>query len=125
MMASPFDHRPDPEVGAALRELLSSGDDGAFAERVATAATIVLGREMASGWWEVLGAWARPGVAAAVALAAGATLWLAVASVPADSDATIEDALRRAGETVATPVLVAATSEPDLERLMWDVPDPE
>ncbi|MBI3982643.1 MAG: hypothetical protein HY337_07005 [Gemmatimonadetes bacterium] len=124
-MASPFDHRPDPEVGAALRELLSSGDDAAFAERVTAAATTVLGREMASGWWEVLGAWARPGVAAAVALAASATLWLAVASVPADSDVTIEDALRRTGETVATPVLVAATSEPDLERLMWDVPDPE
>jgi hypothetical protein len=123
--SSPFDHRPDPDIGAALRELLSSADDAAFAQRIEAAAAAVFGRATPFGWWEVLGAWAWPGVAAALALAAGATLWVTLASSRADRDVTIEDDVRRVGEAVAPAVLVAATSEPELERLMWEVPDPE
>ena len=68
-----FDHRPDPIVGEALRELLSSTDDAAFARRVMDHVPQVIARE---SWWEVLGAWARPGVAAAVAVLAAATVWM-------------------------------------------------
>jgi hypothetical protein len=122
--SSPFDHRPDPEIGAALRQLLTTTDDAAFAARVEAAAAPLF-RRGTPGWWEVLGAWARPGVAAALAVTATATLWLAVASLRSDRDVTIEDALRRAGEGLAPAVVVAGVPEEDIDRLMWDVPDPE
>lgn len=64
MSDSAFDHRPDPELGAALQELLASPDDAAFARRVVAAAGA------APAWFEVLGAWVRPGVAAALLLTA-------------------------------------------------------
>ena len=67
----PFDHRPDPMLGAALRHALEAGDDAAFVARVlarseeASAAAV--------SWDAVLARWARAGVAAAVfvALVAG------------------------------------------------------
>lgn len=124
-MTSPFDHRKDPEIGEALQELLSSADDLAFARRVEAAAAAVYGQISPSGWWDVLGTWARPGVAAALALVAGATLWLALASLRPDRDVTIEDALRRAGEDLAPAVVVAGATEVELDRVMWEVPDPE
>ncbi|HXV86615.1 MAG TPA: hypothetical protein VD793_07940 [Gemmatimonadales bacterium] len=121
---SPFDHRPDPEIGDALRELLSSPGDAALVARILGASQPLYGGALA-GWWVVLDRWARPGVAAAGTLVAAATLWMFLASSPVDADVTIEDAVRLAGEAVAAPVLVAATTEPELERLMWDAPDPE
>ncbi|HEX9581480.1 MAG TPA: hypothetical protein VF970_10285 [Gemmatimonadales bacterium] len=122
---SPFDHRPDAEIGAALRALLTAGDDTALAARITAAAAGQYGRRKVPGWLAVLDTWARPGVAAAGLLAASATLWMALASSPIDPDVTIEDDVRRAGEAVASAVLVAATTEPELERLMWDIPEPE
>lgn len=64
MSDSVFDHQPDPELGTALRELLTAPDDAAFARRVVAAAGAV------PMWWEVLGAWVRPGLAAALVLTA-------------------------------------------------------
>ena len=59
---SPFDHRPDRELGALLREALTSGNDSAFVGRVMT---LVDEREMAAAaelpWWLVLRGWVRPG----------------------------------------------------------------
>jgi protein involved in polysaccharide export with SLBB domain len=124
-MTSPFDHRRDPEIAEALREVLSSPDDLAFARRVEAAAAAVQGQMSRSGWWDVLGTWARPGVAAALALAGGATLWLALASLGPNRDVTIEEALRRAGEDLAPAIVVAGAVEVELDRVMWEVPDPE
>jgi len=58
----PFDHRPDPVLGAALRDALTGDHPLAFVARVTTA---VAARQSSS--WEVLASWARPGIAAAVA----------------------------------------------------------
>ena len=62
---SPFDHRPDAELGGWLRETLSGPDDGAFAERVLARVPAQMVRE---SWYDILGEWARPGLAAAAVL---------------------------------------------------------
>ena len=59
---TPFDHRPDPRLGAALRSALSGRDDTAFVARVlARVGTAQL------PYWEVLASWARAGITAAAA----------------------------------------------------------
>ena len=65
---TPFDHRPDPLLGAALREALQPGDGAAFVQRVLAAADRAPERLV-----DVLAGWSRLGIAAAVvaALAAG------------------------------------------------------
>src|SRR6266852_5990374 len=65
----PFDHRPDPVLGKALREALDPGDAQAFIARVLARAEHV----RVASWDAVLARWARAGVAAAlvVALAGG------------------------------------------------------
>jgi hypothetical protein len=69
-MSEPFDAGPDPELGDALRHLLTPTDDAAFAGRVvARLADRVSLRDQ-------LARWARPGVAAAVLLAAMGGYWL-------------------------------------------------
>lgn len=66
---TPFDHRPDPIVGSALRRLLASADDGAFVARVVAAAA----RPVVRTPLDILAGWARVGIAAAMlaALAGG------------------------------------------------------
>jgi len=58
----PFDHRPDPVLGAALRDALTGNHPLAFVARVTAAIA-----DWQSSYWEVLASWARPGIAAAVA----------------------------------------------------------
>jgi len=67
---SPFDADRDLELGDALRELLTPGGNAEFVSRV-------LARLPATGsLWDVLAGWARPGIAAALLLAA-LGYWLA------------------------------------------------
>ena len=56
----------DEALGRLLREALGSGDDAAFAARVMAA----VAREPHDGTWDVLAHWLRPGLAAALLLAA-------------------------------------------------------
>ena len=70
---SPFDHEPDRELGHALRKLLSSADDAAFTRQVLAVAPWP---QLGVDWWDVLGTWSRPSLAAAVLLAALAGFWL-------------------------------------------------
>lgn len=90
-----FDATPDPELGAALRVALDAGDDRAFVARVRAqlAAT--------PAWWEVLGTWSRPGLAAAIALIALTGLWLG--SQARSGNGFLDEAL-----AAATPGTVAA-----------------
>ncbi len=69
MTQNPFDHERDAELGALLRAHLDAGDHAAFARRVRSA----LAAGTAAGPFDVLGAWLRPGIAAAaiIAIAAG------------------------------------------------------
>jgi hypothetical protein len=71
MEHTPFDHAPDPELGALLREALTGPEPEAFLHRVRAAVTT------RDDQWDVLERWARPRVLAA-AVAAGLVLWLGV-----------------------------------------------
>jgi len=62
---SPFDHRPDPEVGAWLKDVLTVPDDRGFVVRVMARVPALMPRE---SWWDILSTWARPGLAAAAVL---------------------------------------------------------
>lgn len=66
----PFDHRPDPVLGDALRRALDQGggDAAGFVARVLARAEAVGARP--ASWDAVLARWARVGVAAAIVVAA-------------------------------------------------------
>lgn len=73
MTESPsFDHRPDPELGAALRAALEPADDqSVFLARVMAQYDNALDRSSVA-MFDVLASWFRPGmVAAAAALVLG------------------------------------------------------
>src|SRR5437667_12869295 len=62
-----FDHRPDPELGAALRATLEPGEDqSAFVTPVMAGYDEAL-RRATVPTWDVLASWFRPGGAAAAA----------------------------------------------------------
>ena len=79
----PFDHRPDPLLGDALRRALDpeDGEDGnsAFVARVLARVADV----RAPSWDHVLARWARAGVAAAIFLAVAAGYFVGRAGVAA------------------------------------------
>jgi len=65
--AQAFDHRPDPELGAALRAALEAkGDHAAFVARVMGQYEQAL-EHGTIPTLDVLASWFRPGIAAAVA----------------------------------------------------------
>jgi len=68
MTESPsFDHRPDPELGAALRAALEPADDqSVFVARVMAQYDHALARSSVA-MFEVLASWFRPGIVAAAA----------------------------------------------------------
>jgi len=69
--ALPFDHRPDPMLGTALRQALSADDHSAFVARVMGTYAVPHALH-----WDVLTAWARQCVATACVAALGALLWV-------------------------------------------------
>jgi hypothetical protein len=66
---TPFDHRPDPVLGEALRAALAPRDRAEFVARVLAAAN-----RPADVLVDVLARWARLGIAAALLAALAATL---------------------------------------------------
>src|SRR2546428_13643506 len=94
----PFDARPDPVIGAALRRALDPGDHDRFVARVLARAEQL----QTASWDAVLARWARVGVAAAmiVALAAGYLVGRGGAAAP--RRATVP-AARAAPPTPAAP----------------------
>ena len=108
--AEPFDHRPDPELGGALRAALDSRDHAAFVARVMANYDRALERATVPTW-EVLASWFRPGVAAAiVALIAGFLFGRTVLN--AGDTASIETAMASA-EQPGLAALVTAPDPPD------------
>ncbi len=121
MRNSPFDHRPLRDVGTALRELLEAGDNRAFVARVMAEVRALGMRRLRGDWWEVLGAWARPGLVAAAALVALAVgLTLAAAPAGRVQQATADDALQAATEV---SVLTAAADPPDVAVILAAFPE--
>jgi hypothetical protein len=105
----PFDHRPDPVIGDALRRALGPGDNAAFVARVAALAERIPAG-MGGSWDAVLARWARLGVAAAmtIALAAGYLLGRS-AGAPVAGRASVADALLAPATPAAEVEVVLAS----------------
>ncbi|PYP37491.1 MAG: hypothetical protein DMD34_02185 [Gemmatimonadetes bacterium] len=85
----PFDHRPDPVLGNALRRALDPGDATAFVARVLARAEQL----RAASWDTVLARWARAGVAAALLIALAAGYLVGHASATPAPQPSVADAL--------------------------------
>jgi hypothetical protein len=105
---TPFDHRPDPALGSALRDALAAGDDAAFIARVLAQA----GRP-AEAHWDVLASWARIGIAAAAAAAllAGVLVGRGARAAPSAPAASVDELL--AGAAGPSGALVTSPQPPD------------
>ena len=97
-MTSPFNSGPDEALGRLLRDALEPAHHGAFVTRMAAA----IRADARETTWDILAGWARPGVAAAAAIALSLALWLSQI-LPADGEVvTLADAVE---STVPTRVL--------------------
>ena len=116
---SPFNHRPDAELGEAVRAALRTTDDEAFARRVMAAAEPLLGSQ-GSEWWEVVVRWARPELAAAsLALLAGAAVWFGLMSSEGAPQSVLGDPLRGGvEERLPIPALLAESSELSMDEFL-------
>jgi hypothetical protein len=120
MRSSPFDHKPLQDLGRALREVLETGDNRAFVARVMRDVRAFHASRLLGGWWEVLGAWARPGLAAAAVLVALAVGLSISANSPGTVDeVTADDALR----ATEASVLTIAADPPDVEFILAAFPE--
>jgi hypothetical protein len=78
MTGNAFDHERDTELGALLRTHLEPAGHAAFVARVRAS----LAAEVAPGPFEILGAWMRPGIAAAAIIALAAGWWMVTVGTP-------------------------------------------
>ena len=99
-----FDHRPDTMLGEALRDALAAPDDPAFIRRVKDRIPQPI---VGESWWDVLGEWARPRVAAAVVVLAAVSVWLAGRQQQADLTLA-EEAAATPAETLSAGTLVSS-----------------
>jgi hypothetical protein len=104
-----FDHLPDPELGAALRQALEPGAGTEAAFVAGVLARYDAARAARAPTWEVLAAWARPGIAAAVAAAALCGFLVGRALQTPDTPASFDTAF---GPTNG-PGLAALVTAPD------------
>ncbi|HTR19692.1 MAG TPA: hypothetical protein VMH88_02465 [Gemmatimonadales bacterium] len=104
---TPFEHRPDPELGALLRAALEPSDHAGFVARVVAA---VEHRDAPTV--DVLARWARVGIAAAVLAAVAAGLALHRST----SAAAVDDALTGAE---AGAVFAARTPDASVVLASW------
>ncbi|UCG86976.1 MAG: hypothetical protein JSW71_00030 [Gemmatimonadota bacterium] len=120
MRGSPFDHRPDRELGKALRTALSGQDEAAFVKRVmARVSELQEGGSIGLLWWEVLGAWARPGLAAAaLGLVVGAMIWAASLRSGDQPATALGDPLQSVGDTGMPAAFLATTQPPNLDNVL-------
>ena len=123
---SPFDHKPDAVLGEALRVALEPDDHAGFVRRVLAAAEPLLRRDaVPTDWWEILGGWARPGLTAALLLAAWAAFRLKAETPRADQPiSALEEGFQSEGGAAAAPVLLASNRPPDLNVVLAPEPSP-
>jgi hypothetical protein len=115
-----FDHRPDPELGAALRAALEPKDDQkAFVVRIMAQYERALDRATIPTL-DVLASWFRPGIAAAAAaLIAGFLLGRTVLTpAPASIDAAMAPL-----EGPGLAALVTAQDPPDASVVFTSLVD--
>jgi len=118
-----FDHRPDSELGAALRSALDpDGDQTAFVARVMARYDTALAAATVPTW-EVLAAWSRRGVTAALAAAVLAGFLLGRALQVPEAPETIDAALAPASGPGLT-ALVTAADPPDASVVFASLVEP-
>lgn len=101
----------DRRLGDALRAVLTRPDEETFVRRV-------LARIEESGtWWDVLGQWARPGLAAALLLAVAGGFWLGSRVLP-PAAAVFEDAPPAAGTAGRVASLLNAPEPPAVDVIL-------
>ncbi len=120
MKSSPFDHRPQRDLGNALREALGPVDDQEFVDRVLEDIRLIDLRRFRNDWLEVLGTWVRPGLAAAAALVVLAlAMTVSLRPVgPGDDTTAMDDAIRAQTLETSTSVLLAAPSPPQVDIIL-------
>ncbi len=124
MKASAFDHRPDRELGKALRAILSAEDDAAFSSRVVDRVVELRVQVPSSGEpWEILSRWAGPGLAAAaLGLVAGAVIWVSGVGVGNDiavvSNIALGDPLQQVDAAEVPPALLTTNQIPDVDAFL-------
>lgn len=106
-----FDSRRDLAIGRALRDALQPEGTDAFVAGVLTRVPD------ARTWWEVLGGWARPGLAAALLLAALGGFWLGRAVQSGQAPVALEEILNDSTTEHATLSALMAAAPPDVELL--------
>lgn len=77
-------------------------------------------RRRAPSYWDVLAAWARPGlVAAAIVLLvlAAALPWAGPGDAPLTGPVALDDALRLTGDDEPVPAVLLTSSEPDRDAV--------
>ena len=105
--STPFDSRPDPVLGAALRAALAPRNSAAFVGRVVAAA------DRPAAPLDVLAGWSRLGIAAAVLAALFAGVAVGRDTASADSATSSPDAA----------AIIAGTEAPDAITLLASFPD--
>jgi len=95
-MTSPFNSGPDEALGRLLRDALEPAHHDAFVTRMAAAVRA----EARETTWDILAGWARPGIAAAAAIALTLAMWLAQSRAPDGGVATIADAVESSVPTL-------------------------
>lgn len=103
---APFEHGPDPELGAALRAALQPRDQAAFVARVVAAFDTA-----GIPTWELLVRWGRRGLAVAAAAAIVAVVLGRLFRAPASLDEAFAAAMDPAAS--ATTALLLADRPPD------------
>ena len=120
MRVSPFDHRPDRELGKALQSVLSGADEEAFVQRVlARAAEMQANGGVGLAWWEVLDTWARPGlVAAALGLVAAVMVWAGGLTFGGQTTVALGDPLQSVGDSGVPAAFLATAQPPSLNEIL-------
>jgi hypothetical protein len=121
-----FDHRPDPELGAALRAALEprKDDQAVFVARVMARYDDALERTTIPTW-EVLASWSRRGIVAtaAAALLAGFLLGRGMLTPSPDAPASLDAAMSPASGPGLT-ALVTAADPPDASVVFASFDEP-
>ncbi|MFN2572160.1 MAG: hypothetical protein ABR537_11220 [Gemmatimonadales bacterium] len=120
-----FDHRPDPELGAALRAALEPPtglSEQAFAARVMARYDRTLER-VPIPTLDVLASWFRPGIAAAAAALVAGFLFGRMVLAPVSTPAPIDAAMAPEGSGFAA--LVTAPDPPDASVVFTSFVEPQ
>jgi hypothetical protein len=123
MNRSPFSHRPDLKLGRAIGQVLTGKNRRAFVDRVMAEARLQIERQTESSSWDVLGAWARPGLVAALLLIV-AVLFGARETAPSTDEVTLDDAFSQTAEGREETSLLLSPSPPDADVVLAVVYEP-